>query len=46
MPSDFGGVYVTVTKVSKQSLTKEEASEVVNDSAEFPLVQINKDIIK
>lgn len=38
--------YVTVSKVSKQSLTKEVASEVANDLAEFPLVQINKDIIK
>jgi len=38
--------YVTVTVVAKQSLTKDVASEIVNDLAEFPLVQVNKDIIK
>jgi len=37
--------YVTVTKVGSHNLDKNEAREVVNDFAEFPLVQVNKDII-
>jgi predicted nucleic acid-binding protein len=38
-------LYVTVTKMGKHMLTKEEASEIVNDFSEFPLIQVNKDII-
>ena len=37
--------YVTVTKMGKHILTKEEASEIVGDFSEFPLIQVNKDII-
>ncbi|HBS27102.1 MAG TPA: PIN domain nuclease [Gammaproteobacteria bacterium] len=37
--------YVTVTRMGKHMLTKEEASEIVNDFSEFPLIQVNKDII-
>lgn len=37
--------YVTVTKMGKHMLTKEEASEIVSDFSEFPLIQVNKDII-
>lgn len=37
--------YVTVTKVGKIMLTKEEAEEIVNDFAEFPLVQVDRAII-
>jgi len=37
--------YVTMTKSSKNMLTKEDASEIVSDFSEFPLVQINKNII-
>ena len=37
--------YVTVTKTGNSMLTREEAEEIVNDFAEFPLVQVNKAII-
>lgn len=37
--------YVTLTKMGKQMLTREEASEIVSDFSEFPLIQVNKDII-
>jgi predicted nucleic acid-binding protein len=37
--------YVTVTKAKKFMLTKEKAEEVVNDFAEFPLVQVDGIII-
>lgn len=37
--------YVTVTKIGKHMLTKEEAADIVNDFAEFPLVQVNQSII-
>ncbi len=37
--------YVTVTKANKDMLTKEKAEEVVNDFAEFPLVQVDRIII-
>ena len=37
--------YVTVTKMGKPMLTKEEAEGIVNDFAEFPLVQVEKNII-
>ena len=37
--------YVTVTKVGKSLLAKEEAEEIVNDFAEFPLVQVDKSVI-
>ncbi len=37
--------YVTVTKAKKFMLTKEKAEEVVNDFAEFPLVQVDWIII-
>ena len=37
--------YVAVTKVGKLMLTKEEAEDVVNDFAEFPLVQMDRVII-
>jgi len=37
--------YVTVTKTGKSMLTPEEAEAIVNDLADFPLVQVNKNII-
>jgi len=37
--------YVTVTKMGQRMLTKEAASEIVNDLSEFPLIQVNKSII-
>ncbi len=37
--------YVTLTRVGKELLTQEEAGEIVNDFAEFPLIQVDKDII-
>ncbi|MCF6262878.1 MAG: PIN domain-containing protein [Xanthomonadales bacterium] len=37
--------YVTVTKIGKHMLSKEEAADIVNVFAEFPLVQINQAII-
>ncbi|MEE9327858.1 MAG: PIN domain-containing protein [Cocleimonas sp.] len=37
--------YVTVTKVKKKMLTKEKAEEIVNDFAEFPLIQAGKAIV-
>lgn len=37
--------YVVVTKAKKSILTKREAEEVVNDLAEFPLVQVDRVII-
>ncbi len=37
--------YVTVTKARKLMLTKEMAVDIVNDFAEFPLVQVDKAII-
>ncbi len=38
-------LYVTLTKVGRALLTQEEAGEIVNDFAEFPLVQVDKNII-
>lgn len=38
-------LYVTLTKVGRSLLTQEEAGEIVNDFAEFPLVQVDKHII-
>ena len=37
--------YVTVTKMGKSMLSQEQAEETVNDFAEFPLVQVDKNII-
>lgn len=37
--------YVCVTRVGKSKLSREEAESIVNDFAEFPLVQVNKNII-
>ena len=37
--------YVTVTKAGKSLLTREEAEEIVNDFAEFPLVQVDKSVV-
>ena len=37
--------YVTVTKEKKQMLTKKKAEDIVNDFAEFPLVQVDKAIV-
>ena len=37
--------YVTLTKVGKALLTQQEAGEIVNDFAEFPLIQVDKNII-
>ena len=37
--------YVTVTKMGKVMLTREEAEDIVNDFAEFPLVQVDRTII-
>ena len=37
--------YVTVTKVGKSMMTPKEAEDIVNDFAEFPLVQVDKNII-
>lgn len=37
--------YVTVTKSRKLMLTKEQAEDIVNDLAQFPLVQVDKAII-
>lgn len=37
--------YVTVTKAKKQMLTKKKAEDIVNDFAEFPLVQVDKAIV-
>lgn len=37
--------YATVTKARKLMMTKDRAKEVVNDFAEFPLVQLDKAII-
>jgi len=38
-------LYVTLTKVGRSLLTLEDAEEIVNDFAEFPLVQVDKKII-
>jgi predicted nucleic acid-binding protein len=38
-------LYVTLTKVGRTLLTREDAEEIVNDFAEFPLVQVDKNII-
>lgn len=37
--------YVILTKVGKALLTQEEAGEIVNDFAEFLLIQVDKNII-
>lgn len=37
--------YVTVTRMGRSLLTKEDAEDIVNDLAEFPLIQIDKTII-
>ena len=37
--------YVCVTRVGKSKLSREEAESIVNDFAEFPLIQVNKNII-
>ena len=38
-------LYVTLTRAGKALLTLEDAEEIVNDFAEFPLVQVDKNII-
>lgn len=38
-------LYVTLSKMGKQSLPAEEVDEIVNDFAEYPLVQVDKMII-
>ena len=38
-------LYVTLTKVGRALLTQEEAEEIVNDFAGFPLIQVDKNII-
>ena len=37
--------YVTLTKVGRSLLSREEAGDLVSDFAEFPLVQVDKNII-
>ena len=37
--------YVTVTRMGRSLLTKEAAEDIVNDLAEFPLIQVDKTII-
>ena len=37
--------YVCVTRVGKSKLSREEAESIVNNFAEFPLIQVNKNII-
>ena len=37
--------YVVVTKIGKLMLTREEAENIVNEFAEFPLVQVDRAII-
>jgi predicted nucleic acid-binding protein len=37
--------YATVTKAKKIMLTKKKAEDIVNDFAEFPLVQVDKAIV-
>jgi len=37
--------YAVVTRVGKQLLNKEEAEFIVNDFAEFPVIQVDKTII-
>ncbi len=41
----FAGIFVVVTKVGKSLLTPEQAEEIVNDFAEFPLAQVDRLII-
>lgn len=38
-------LYVTLSKMGKQALPAEEVEEIVNDFAEYPLVQVDKMII-
>ncbi len=38
-------LYVTLTKTGRAMLTREDAEEIVNDFAEFPLLQVDKNII-
>lgn len=38
-------LYVTLSKMGQQSLPAEDAEEIVNDFAEYPLVQVDKMII-
>jgi predicted nucleic acid-binding protein len=38
-------LYVTLGKMGKQSLPAEEVEEIVNDFAEYPLVQVDKMVI-
>ena len=38
-------LYVTLTNVGRALLTLENAEEIVNDFAEFPLIQVDKNII-
>ena len=37
--------YVTLTRVGKNLLNKEAAEEVIQDFSEFPLIQVDKNII-
>lgn len=37
--------YVTLTKVGRSLLSQEDAAEIVNNFAEFPLIQVDKNII-
>jgi len=37
--------YVTVTKAKNRMRTQEMAEDIVNDFAEFPLVQVDKEIV-
>lgn len=37
--------YATVTKAAKQMLPRKKAEDIVNDFAEFPLVQVDKTIV-
>ena len=37
--------YVTVTRMGKNMLSKEQAEIIVNDFAEFPLIQVDRQII-
>lgn len=38
-------LYVTLTKMGKQVLSSEDAEEIVNDFAEYPLVQVDRMVI-
>lgn len=38
-------LYITLNKIGKQAFPAEEVEEIVNDFAEYPLVQVDKMII-